>query len=239
MRNAGLVLWCVLVASPALAQSPYVVGSFGMDVSRLGGVESGGFQSPGRDGEVMSGALRVGASLGDRWGVELEFARGAAMDAEASFGPRPLFTPSPGAVGITFSSNSAIPVPIGAPIALNFRQRLEQRHQSLGTVAWIRQGVADRIDLVYLGGIAFWRTTREQEFAFTFPVLQGIPVFLPPPSQRTRTTMYGVDPVVGVEAHVGLTEHVRLVPGLRLQGIGDPEGSGWLLRAGVGLGWFF
>jgi hypothetical protein len=26
---------------------------------------------------------------------------------------------------------------------------------------------------------------------------------------------------------------------MRLQGIGEAEGSGWLLRAAVGLGWFF
>ena len=239
MRNAGLVLWCVLVASPALAQSTYVVGSFGMDVSRLGVVETGGLDAPGRDGEVMSGALRVGTSLGDRWGVELEFARGASLDAELSFAPRPFITTAPG--GITFTSASPTPAPIGFPIALNFRQRLEQHHQTLATLAWIRQDAGDRIALVYLGGIGFWRTSRELETTFNFgqlSVLPGIPVFMPP-SQTTRATTYGVDPVVGVEAHVGLTDHVRLVPGLRLQGIGDPTGSGWLLRAGVGLGWFF
>src|SRR5688572_21186988 len=181
MRYAGVLLWCVLVASPAFAQSTYVVGSFGMDVSRLGSVESGGFQAPGRDAEVMSGALRVGTPLGDRWGVELEFARGATQEAETSFGPRPLIA-GPGSVGFTFSSTTPVAVPISAPIALNFRQRLEQRHQTLATLAWVRQGVGDRIALAYLGGIGFWRTARVVEASFErfpFAVLPGIPVILP------------------------------------------------------------
>ena len=211
-------------------------------MSRLGLTETAGFDAPDRDGEAMSGALRVGTSLGDRWGVELEFARGAALEREASFGPRPLITTGPAGSAYTFTSVSLTPTPIGAPISLNFRQRIEQRHQTLATLGWIRQGISDRITLAYLGGIGFWRTSREQEFSFErfpFPGLPGIPIILPPASQTTRTTTYGVDPVVGVEAHVGLTDHVRLVPGLRLQGIGDVEGRGWLVRAGVGLGWFF
>lgn len=211
-----------------------------MDVSRLGRIETVGFALPERDGEVLSGALRVGTLVGDRWGLELEFARGATLEDETSLGPRIL--PAGGLpVGFTFPSGTPGPVPIGAPIALNFRQRLEQRHQSLGTLAWIRQGIGGRVDLVYLGGIAFWRTTREQEQTFSFPFLQRLPGLsvIASPSQTTRMTTYGVDPIVGVEAHVGLTDHVRLVPGLRLQGIGDAESSGWLLRAGMGLGWFF
>jgi hypothetical protein len=228
MRHVLLALIALFTASPALAQSPYVVGSFGMDVSRLAHVESGGFSGPERHGEVMSGALRAGTSVGDRWGVELEFARGATLESEVSFGPRPL----------TFSSGSATPLPIGV-IGLNLRQRMEQRHQTVATLASFKQVLTGRFDLVYLGGVGFWRTTREQQVSFTPPSLPGIPIILPPQSQTTRMTSYGVDPVVGVEAHVGLTDHVRLVPGMRLQGIGDVEGTGWQLRAGVGLGWFF
>jgi hypothetical protein len=42
-----------------------------------------------------------------------------------------------------------------------------------------------------------------------------------------------------MEARVRLTEHVRLVPSLRLQGLNGQTGNGWLLRAGMGLGWSF
>jgi hypothetical protein len=245
MRHVALAVVALLVASPAFAQFPYVVGSFGMDVSRFGQIDTG-FDTLDRHGEVMSGALRVGTTIGERWGLELELARGGDIEDESSFDPRILAGNS-----ITFSSSTPGTAPsVVSLLPISFRQRLEQRHQTIATLAWIRQRVADRVDLAYIGGIGFWRTAREQEVSFGFPtlpafpagVVPGFPVrptILPPPTQTTRTTTYGVDPVVGVEAHIGLTDHVRLVPGLRMQGIGDVEGKGWMLRAGVGLGWFF
>lgn len=183
----------------------------------------------------MGGALRVGTSLGDRWGVELEFARGATLENESTGGPRIL--PAFPAGILTFSSSTPGGISPAAPIVLNFRQRLAQRHQTLGAVAWIRQPVGSRVDLVYLGGVGFWRTAREQEFSFAGPLSPAIAIV--PRSQVTRTTSYGAGPLAGIEARIGLTEHVHLVPGIRLHGVGDVEGTGWLLRAGVGLGWFF
>jgi hypothetical protein len=240
MRYVTLVVSLVLISAPAWAQSPYVVGSFGMDVSRFGGFETTGFDAPDRSGEVMSGALRVGMSVGDRWGVELEFARGAELEDDTSF-PNILAAQN---VGV-FSSlvPGAAPTSVTSLLAPSFRQRIEQRQQTIATLGWVRQGLGSRVDIAYLAGMGFWRTTRVTHTEYSFPPLPpgvpGLPVRLLPSSQTTKATLYGLDPVVGVEAHVGLTDHVKLVPGLRLQGIGDAEGNGWMLRAGVGLGWFF
>jgi hypothetical protein len=236
MGRVITLLLAVLVASPAFAQSPYIVGSFGVDISRLGAVENPGFEPPSRDGEVIEGALRVGTTLGDRWGVELEFARGGDIESEASEPPR-ILSAGPLGTSFTFTSNTG---PIGptAPVIVNFRQRLEQQHQTLAALAWIRQPVGARVDLVYLGGVGFWRTAREQEIGFAFPI--PFPTIVPPPrSQTTRITTYGAAPVAGFEAHLALTDHVRVIPGLRMQSIGDVEGTGWMVRAGVGLGWVF
>jgi hypothetical protein len=241
MRHVTLVVSLVLISAPAWAQSTYVVGSFGMDLSRFGRFETTGFDAPDRGGEVMSGALRTGMSVGDRWGVELEFARGAELEDETSSGPPILASQG---VGFTFSSTTPglAPTSVTSLLAPSFRQRLEQRHQTIATLGWVRQGLGSRVDIAYLAGLGFWRTTRVTETSFTFPplpVLPGLPVRLLPTSQTTKATVYGMDPIVGVEAHIGLTDHVKLVPGLRLQGIGDTESNGWMLRAGVGLGWFF
>src|SRR4029453_12823063 len=60
MCRTGIVLLCLLVAVPASAQSAYVVGSIGAEVSRMSRVESFGFALSGGDGEVLGGSLRVG-----------------------------------------------------------------------------------------------------------------------------------------------------------------------------------
>ncbi|MGH9328942.1 MAG: hypothetical protein ACRD09_00740 [Vicinamibacterales bacterium] len=234
MRLTGLVLCALLVAAPAFAQSAYVVGSFGVEVSRLSRVESGGFEFPGGDGEALGGALRVGTELGDRWGLELEFAHAATIEDETTQNPRIL-----PATGFVFTSLGTAPVGGIAPeipIFVNYTLRVRRSNPTLSTVAWIRQPVGGSVDLVYLGGVAFSRSVQEQDTSFV-PILRPIPLLAP--SRVTRTTMYGVNPLVGVEGRIRLTEHVRLVPGVRLQGLDSDPGSGWLMRAGVGLGWFF
>jgi len=235
MCRAAIVLLCSLIAAPAFAQSAYVVGSIGAELTRWSRVESVGFDSPGGDGEVFGGSLRVGTSLGDRWGVELEFARAAAVEDETTLDPRILqplsFTFSSGNGGVTSAGASRI-----APIALRYSLRMRERNPTVSTVAWIRQRAGNSVDLVYVGGAAFTRSTSEQETSFSSVTL--LPGFAPS-SQPIRTTQYGVSPLVGMEARVRLTEHVRLVPSVRLHGLSGQRGNGWLTRAGVGLGWFF
>jgi hypothetical protein len=236
MRLAGLVLCCWLSAAPALAQAAYVVGSVGVELSRVSRLDSGDFAYPAADGEVLGGAVRVGTSIGESWGAEVEFAHAATIEDEAVqnsriFSPQSpvTFVPLPGG-GSAQTNLSVVPI----PIAYSFS--VETRNPTLSTVVWIRQPVTGSVDLVYLGGIAFTRRVQEQEVSFSPPLL---PIIVPA-GRTARSTFYHTAPVVGMEARIGLTEHVRLVPGVRLQGLGgDPGGGGWLLRAAVGLGWFF
>lgn len=225
------MIW--FVASHAFAQGPYVVGSIGADIFRVSRFESSGFDAPSPDGETLSGALRVGTSLDNRWGVELEFARGAEIETESSLFPRILQADT----RFTFTSG-APSVQQLSPIVLNYMLRTRQRHMTFGTTAWVRQSVGDDAALVYFGGVAFVRSNYEQDTSFAFPAAAPAGVILPFP-QTTEMTRYGVGPLVGMEARIELTDRVRLVPGIRLQTVDSDLGSGWLLRPGVGLGWFF
>ncbi len=77
------VLWALvggLLAAPAWAQSPYVAGAIGAEIVRSTSVESSGSTFDTGNGESWSGALRVGALVTPRVGVELEFLRAAAIE---------------------------------------------------------------------------------------------------------------------------------------------------------------
>jgi hypothetical protein len=75
--TAAVVAVLILFGSThAAAQAPYVGAAVLTDVVRSSGTRD---QQPG-DGETIGGALRVGTSLGERWGVELEFVRSGETD---------------------------------------------------------------------------------------------------------------------------------------------------------------
>ena len=81
------------------------------------------------------------------------------------------------------------------------------------------------------------RVVHEIEFGIPRRLLAASqPVF---PSSRTRTTQYGVGPIVGLEARIGMTEHARLVAGVRLHALGQSLVNGWIVRPNVGLAWMF
>lgn len=220
MRSAALFTIVILIAAPAFAQSPYVGAAVGLDVSRFDRVEAEGFNDVAADGEAIAFSLRLGTSVGQRWGVELGFTRPSEVERESSFGfPRPLTAVS-------------APVPIPLP-TFEARTTIERRNTTLDTVLWVSQRAGNRVDLVYLGGIAFSRIVEDLGFQFTRRVA-GIVV-----PNSTRTITYGVGPVAGVEARIALTDHLRLVPGVRLHGIGGSASEGWLLRTSAGLAWQF
>jgi hypothetical protein len=232
MFQAVLIVACLLVGAPVFAQSTYVTGGVGIDVLRSDRIEGRGITNQTADGEAVAFSLGVGTAITNRWGVELAFTRPSEIEREGQAGyPIPL---------ITRATPVPVPVPAGYVIpdlaipTFQSRVHLERRNTTLDAVAWARQAVGRRVDLVYLGGIAFSRVTETQAFDFSrLPIL----IFIAPIS--TRTITYGVGPVVGVDARLDLTEHVMLVPGVRLHGIDDNEAGGWLLRSSVSLGWRF
>jgi hypothetical protein len=97
----------------------------------------------------------------------------------------------------------------------------------------MKQDLSERVALVYLAGMGFYRATYESELRFDIlPPGITIPVVLP---SRSKTVTYGVRPLAGFEARIGLSDQVDLVPGVRLHGLE----SAWLLRPAIALVWNF
>ena len=232
MFPAALFLILTFVAAPAFAQSTYVGAAVGMDVSRFNRVEATGFNDVTAGGEVVAVSLRVGTAVRESWGVELGFTRPSKLESESSQGfPIPLLAAANAVAG---GASGVAPVGIGVTFpAFEATTTVERRNTTLDTVAWVAQSVGSRVDLVYLGGIAFTRVVEDVNFQFG---RRTIAIIFP---TSTRTISYDVGPVVGIEARIGLTDHVRLVPGVRLQSLGGNGREGWLLRPAVGLSWQF
>ena len=236
MVRLALTLLVVLFAASARAQSAYVAGTIGADVSRVSHTDANFISSSPNGSETLSGSVRVGTAVGSSWGVELEFVQSAHSHDQVTPVVSPLATNTsiasapvitlPG-VTLTSASNSVIPIRF-------VESDIRQSHSDFDASVWVRQAVGGSVDLVYLGGIAFSR--QRSEITQNFPTIVGLFAPLPPNSAfRSTTISYGTRPLAGVEARIGFTSHVRLIPGVRLQGIAD----GWLLRPYVGLGWFF
>jgi hypothetical protein len=227
-----LLIVLVLVsayASSAAGQSVYVAGAAGADISLVSHQESFGFTAPTGGGESLSGAARLGVVLDQRWGIELEVSRAARMRN---------------------TSRSGGPLPLGAAFPIFLPEiSVHTRITTVSTTASLRQQVADRVALVYLGGIVFHRTDSRVDYRglrglpalgdprFAFgDLINGVaPVGIALPSTRVESVRYGAGPVAGFEAHIGYGEHFMIVPGVRMHSLP----ASWLLRPSIGAGWVF
>jgi hypothetical protein len=229
MRSAICVLILVTAASAAEAQESYVGASLIGDVVRMSGSGSG---SDG--GEAFGFALRLGAPLGERWGVELEFARSGEMDISPDVGIAADFaTQSVGrALGMGGAAGTLVfPMP---------QFEVQRQLSTISTMVWWEQELSERVDLAYLGGVAFTRAAWHSRVSYPgfpggIPAFPAGPIVRPPQIIDSDSVMYGADVAVGLEGRVDMTEHVRLAPGIRMQTV---EG-GWAIRPGVGLQWRF
>ena len=232
MVHLVIALLLLLAAAPARAQSAYVAGTIGADVSRVNNTKASFYPSSSSGDETISGSLRVGTAVGQNWGVELEFVHSGRSHIETTPGVLPVL-----AYEIALAPTAVMPGGISAsssiaPIAY-YQTDVRRTHSDLDGVIWARQRVGSSVDLVYLGGMVFSR--ERVEVTQTFPT--GIRLLAPVPNGMFRSTAisYGTRPLAGVEARVRFTSHMSLLPGVRMQGIAD----GWLIRPYVGLGWFF
>jgi hypothetical protein len=212
-------LLAVFAATTAAAQSPYVGGGIVVDIVRVSG--SRDFGASG-DGETVGGALRVGTSLGNRWGVDLEFARTGEIESQPDF--RILADAFPG---------------ISPGLTIFPQPEISTRRQSsvVTTTLWWRQELGERFDLVYLGGAAFTRAETQLRIdipAFPIPLPIG-GVISPVQLIEQEAVSYGTGVAVGLDGRIWMTEHLRLVPGLRLLTIP----GGWVVRPAVGIHWVF
>ena len=231
----GLVLFLVLVCTtrPAHAQSIYVAGALGADISLVSGQDAFGIGGPVGGGESLSGAARLGVELASRFGVELEVSRAAERRDVSQRGINPL------------AGSLSIFLP-----EVDFRTRTT----TISTTASIRQQVSDSVALAYLGGVVFHRTDSQIEYRG----LRGLPTAGSPagpgifsvipggldpasavglvlPFSGIDSVRYGAGPVVGFEAHIALGDHLQVSPGVRMHGLP----ASWLLRPSIAAGWNF
>jgi hypothetical protein len=216
--RALLALLSVLSPAAVMAQPVYVGASLLADISRFTTIDvdpstfsnelTGG-------GETLGFSLVVGTALGDRWGVELEFVRPAALEQSIE---RQVELLPPG-----------IPVPPRPIPIFEFEVRSSERHTTLTPAVWFRQPIGGRAELCYLGGVTFVRTAREQEVAFD-PRLRGLSI---PVTQEI--VEHTVGPMVGLEGRIRMTSHLALTPGIRLVAVTGGGRNGWLIRPGVGV----
>jgi hypothetical protein len=221
-------------AAPASAQT-YVAAVLGADLARSYESSTGGTSYPAGDRDAISWALRAGTAFGSRWGVELEFHRGGELESTdspvflAAEDTRMVWSPSVGATSAT-SPPSDLSLIYPSPTV-----ETEQRTTLWNATAWIKQPIGSRADLVVLAGIGFSHVVQETEFSFAFPRLAGITRA----PYSTKTTAYGVGPIVGAETRIRMTDHLELTPGLRVQSAGNALAQGIVIRPSIALGWTF
>ena len=224
-RAVVIAVALIALAASAEAQSPYVGASLFGDIVRTGhtrtlGVEVGG------GGEGIGIAVRAGTPLGTAWGVDLEFAYPSSIEQE--YAPR--FPEPLGPVVTNFPRDLPISPTTILPPYYSVSVRSEQRTSTLSASIWAQQQLTGRLSLVYLGGIGFYRATREDEIQYS-PVLIGLPIVLPP--VETEAVGYGVRPQAGMEARYNVGARLQIVPGLRLHGMEN----GWTIRPAIGMTW--
>ena len=235
--GASAVLAVIVWALPASGQSIYVAGAIGAEVVRTSSTESGGAAFDNGSGEALAGALRVGTVITPHFGVELEFFRPGEIETDngglVPLASRISWTSGVGAVPGSVVSNIS---DLSLPSFID--QSTRMRTTTTSALAFVRQPIGSRFELVYLGGVGFSRVVREMDIEFRRPTLP-LPGLFIPPSYSTRTTQYAAGPVVGAEMRAGMTGHLQLVAGLRMHTLGQSVVDGWMIRPNVGLAWKF
>jgi len=213
---------------PASGQSVYVAGAIGAEIVRTSSTELGGSTFDAGSGEAFAGAIRVGTSITQRFGVELEFFRPGEIDSRFD---------SP----IAWSETLVGVGPANLPPGITFPSLIEQRNRvrttTTSALVFVRQPLGSRFELAYLGGVGFSRVVREIEVGFPGGI--PLPLSILPRSYSTRATQYAAGPVVGAEMRAGMTEHMQLVAGVRMHALGQSAVDGWMIRPNVGLAWKF
>jgi hypothetical protein len=227
----AVVLLFGVLAPPAFAQGAYVGAFLVGEIVRLDQYDSRAEDSG--NGESLGFALRLGSPIGAKWGVELEFVRPGEITSNQVPQIFPaIYEVTPVQVIPGLPNQGGYDPLIFPPISYEFRST--QRRSTLSTSLWVRQELSSRVSMVYLGGVAFGRTSSEIEITYTFGRQTILP--LPPIAPLINESIsYDVQPMVGVEGRIRLAGKVDLVPGLRLHG----AQGGWLIRPAVGLSWNF
>jgi hypothetical protein len=215
-------------SSPAFSQSAYLAGSIGADRPFLTSVKVDG-QTRIDPGTALAFGVRAGLPLGVQWGAEVEFSRGTAVIKDERAG-RGLFGPTSVLGAGLFDIGSLPSTSPGYELLVH----ATYRNASIDPLVWFTHPLSNRLDLAFIGGIAFNRLEADERYevialrpnlSFSFTVR---PISL-------HTVQYRVGALAGIETRVAMGDHVRVIPGVRIHGVG----SGWAVRPAVSVGWLF
>lgn len=236
MTGVLVLLVSVLCATHAFAQT-YVAASLGADLTKANESTTNGMRFPDGDRDSIGWGLRVGTTLGSRWGVELEFNRSGELETQNG----PIILESLLRGSAAFPQSLALPglVDAGLGIFPAPEFHIDQRNTTWNASAWFSQSLGARADMVILGGLGFSRVVQNTEYSIRGS--QQLPDLIPfeQRSFRTRTINYGVGPLVGAETRIHMTDHLELTPGVRVQSLGNTLARVLLLRPSVALHWTF
>lgn len=232
MRSVIVILALLALAAPAAAQSTYIGGSAVFDVARFDKVEFDevprfGGTASSADGDALGFNVRVGRALGERWGLEFEFARSGSIENLQLLGVP--FLTSLTSFPILSPDLTILPTP-----DFRYEVETEQRFTGYGTWAWLRQDVGARVDLTFLGGLMFNRAEIARSVHLSDA---GLVPWLSIAPDLT-VTEYSISPAAGIEAGFKVGEAAAITAGLRLHGVTAGR-TGLLLRPSVGLRWSF
>ena len=234
MRLCLVFIASLAFVPAAAAQSTYVGASLVGDIARYSGIEYGDddiariLGESSDNGEAIGFNVKVGRAITDRWGVEFEYARSGEFEGGA-------FQILPADIDISRILPSRPGIPGVTTIWSDFSVESERHHSSMSALAFVRQDIGERVELSFLGGIAFNRVETEYDYDID---IRRLAIF-PPMLDAVTNVEYSVGPAVGAEAAFKFGDSAAVTGGVRLHGIGATGLSGWMIRPNVGMRWTF
>ena len=234
MQRCIALLGLLILSTPAAAQSTYVGASLVGDLARFAKVDYGDSDTPrilgdvSNDGEAIGFNVKIGRAFSERWGLEFEYARSGTF--EDSF---PQFLPAltPERLLPTLPPGVVVSIP-----SIDLEVNSERRYMSMSALAFVRQDVGNRVELSFLGGIAFHRISTATDFDID---IRRLAIYPPILLDDIETIDYHAGPSVGAEAAFRLGDSAAITGGVRLHALTDGGRSGWMIRPNIGMRWQF
>jgi hypothetical protein len=195
----------IVDAQPAAVGNVYAVVGVIADIKRF----SGDPADNKLDGEAPGASITLGASIAERWSVEVDVVA-----------PRSTVALEERSVAFRRST-------------ITLESRTRNRPVSAAAIVHFRAASRGRAELGYLAGLSFVRLRRDFD---TLAPADTSPSLLPRPLTLID---YGAATVVGVDARISLFSRLSVVPAIHASVLRVGEVSALLLRPRVGVRWTF